>query len=69
MKICIFGAASAHIDKLYIDEVEALSEKLAARGHSLVFGAGATGVRRRAGLSAAEDSFTALSLNFSSRTG
>ena len=44
MKICIFGAASAHIDKLYIDEAEALSEKLAARGHSLVFGAGATGV-------------------------
>lgn len=44
MKICIFGAASAHIDKIYIDEVEALGEKLAKRGHSLVFGAGATGL-------------------------
>lgn len=44
MKICIFGAASAHIDEIFIKEVEALSEKLAARGHSLVFGAGATGL-------------------------
>lgn len=44
MKICIFGAASAHIDKIYIDRVEQLSEELAKRGHSLVFGAGATGL-------------------------
>lgn len=44
MKICIFGAASAHIDEVYIKAVEALSEKLAKRGHSLVFGAGATGL-------------------------
>jgi len=44
MKICIFGAASSHIDKIYIERVEALSEQLAKRGHSLVFGAGATGL-------------------------
>lgn len=44
MKICIFGAASAHIDEIYINKVEELGEKLAARGHSLVFGAGATGL-------------------------
>lgn len=44
MKICIFGAASAHIDNAYITAVEALGEKLARRGHSLVFGAGATGL-------------------------
>ncbi|MDE7453686.1 MAG: TIGR00730 family Rossman fold protein [Clostridia bacterium] len=44
MKICVFGAASAHIDKNYIEEVEALCEKLAKRGHSLVFGAGGTGL-------------------------
>lgn len=44
MKICIFGAASAHIDDIYIKAVEELSEKLAKRGHSLVFGAGATGL-------------------------
>lgn len=44
MKICIFGAASAHIDHDYIEKVEQLGEKLASRGHSLVFGAGATGL-------------------------
>lgn len=44
MKICIFGASSASIDEVYIKEVEALAEKMARRGHSLVFGAGATGV-------------------------
>ena len=44
MKICIFGAASAHIDEIYIKKVEELAEMLANRGHSLVFGAGATGL-------------------------
>ena len=44
MKICLFGSASAHIDGIYIKAVEELGEKLAKRGHSLVFGAGATGL-------------------------
>lgn len=44
MKICVFGAASAHIDQLYIKTVEELGEKMAKRGHSLVFGAGGTGL-------------------------
>ena len=44
MKICIFGAASTHIDEIYIKAVEELGEKLARCGHSLVFGAGATGL-------------------------
>ena len=44
MKICIFGAASAHIEHKYIETVEELGEKLAKRGHTLVFGAGATGM-------------------------
>lgn len=44
MKICVFGAASAHIDKIYIDTVEVLGRKMAERGHSLVFGAGGTGL-------------------------
>lgn len=44
MKICVFGAASAHIDKIYIEQTEKLCEQLAKRGHSLVFGAGATGL-------------------------
>lgn len=44
MKICIFGAASAHIDDNYIKVVERLGKSLALRGHSLVFGAGGTGL-------------------------
>lgn len=44
MKICVFGAASAHIDEKYIKAVEQLGEKMVARGHSLVFGCGATGL-------------------------
>lgn len=44
MKICVFGAASAHIDEIYIKTVEELGEKMARRGHSLVFGAGGTGL-------------------------
>jgi hypothetical protein len=44
MKICVFGAASEHIDKIYIEKVEELGQKMAERGHSLVFGAGGTGL-------------------------
>ncbi|MGN1061151.1 MAG: TIGR00730 family Rossman fold protein [Candidatus Coproplasma sp.] len=44
MRICVFGAASAHIDEKYIKAVEELGEKLAKRGHSLVFGCGSTGL-------------------------
>ena len=44
MKICVFGAASAHIDDNYIKAVERLGKSLALRGHSLVFGAGGTGL-------------------------
>lgn len=44
MKICVFGAASAHIEDIYIKKVEELGEKMAKKGHSLVFGAGATGL-------------------------
>ncbi len=44
MKICVFGAASAHIDEVYVKTVEDLGEQMAKRGHSLVFGAGGTGL-------------------------
>lgn len=43
MKICVYGASSKTIDKKYVLAVEALGELLAKRGHSLVFGGGATG--------------------------
>ena len=44
MKICIFGPASAQIHRCYVEAVEDLAEKMAKRGHSLVFGAGGSGL-------------------------
>lgn len=44
MKLCVFGAASDEIDDKYIKDVEELAKKAAARGHELVFGAGACGL-------------------------
>lgn len=44
MRICVFGAASSTIDPAYIAQVEQLGKEMAARGHSLVFGAGAHGL-------------------------
>jgi len=44
MRICVYGAASDHIHPSYIDAVEHLGKKIAARGHSIVYGAGATGL-------------------------
>ena len=44
MNICVYGAASARIDKKYTDEVYKLGSEIAKRGHALVYGAGGTGV-------------------------
>ena len=44
MNICVYGAASREIDKKYIDIVENLCEELAKRGHTLIFGAGGSGL-------------------------
>ena len=44
MNICIYGASSNAILPVYLERMEALGEKLAKRGHGLVFGGGANGV-------------------------
>jgi uncharacterized protein (TIGR00730 family) len=44
MNICIFGASSDSIDKIYFDEVRLLGNKLAERNHALVYGGGAHGL-------------------------
>ena len=44
MKVCIYGAASAKVDKKYIEDCEELGRMLGARGHSMVFGAGSSGL-------------------------
>ena len=44
MNICVYGAASSEIDQYYIDIVEKLYKKLGENGHTLVFGAGGSGL-------------------------
>ncbi len=44
MKICVYGAASEKIDKVYITNGEILGQKMVERGHTLVYGAGALGM-------------------------
>ncbi len=44
MKLCVYGASSNTIDKIYIDTVEKLGEEMARRGHTLIFGGGAGGL-------------------------
>ena len=44
MNICVYGAASSEIDQYYIDIVEKLCKKLGENGHTLVFGAGGSGL-------------------------
>lgn len=44
MRICVYGASSDLIDESYKEVVEKMAEDMAKRGHSLVFGAGATGL-------------------------
>ncbi len=44
MNICVYGASSDAIDKCYIEAGELLGEKMAKRGHTLVFGGGSAGL-------------------------
>ena len=44
MKITLYGAASAVIDRSYVSAVEDLGKRTAERGHTLVFGGGCTGL-------------------------
>ena len=44
MNICVYGAAGSKIDKKFIDAVEELGKEIGRRGHTLVFGAGGSGL-------------------------
>lgn len=44
MRICVFGASSSALDPVYLEAGERLGRELARRGHSLVFGGGASGL-------------------------
>lgn len=66
MKICIYGASSDEINKEYIDKTALLGEEMAKRGHSLVFGGGATGLMGAAarGMSAHGGEITGVAPKF-----
>lgn len=44
MQICIYGASKDQIDKIYIEKSYEFGALMAKRGHSLIFGGGATGL-------------------------
>ena len=44
MNITLYGAASERIDEQYVKGVEELGRVMARRGHTMVFGAGSTGL-------------------------
>ncbi len=44
MRVCVYGAASALIDKKYLDKGFELGKFLGERGHNLVYGAGSDGM-------------------------
>jgi uncharacterized protein (TIGR00730 family) len=44
MRITLYGAASDRIDEKYVTAVEAFGLEMAKRGHTMVFGAGSTGL-------------------------
>ena len=44
MNITLYGAASERIDHEYVRKVEELGSAIAKRGHTMVFGAGSTGL-------------------------
>ncbi len=44
MNICVYGASSDAIDKAYIEAGERLGAEMARRGHTLIFGGGASGL-------------------------
>ncbi len=44
MNICIYGASSEELKKIYYEKTEELGRLMAKRGHGLVFGGGETGL-------------------------
>ena len=44
MNVCVYGASSTEIEQSYISITESLGEALAANGHTLIYGAGGSGL-------------------------
>ena len=71
MDLCVFGAASDEVPQVYITQTEHLGERMAARGHGLVFGGGSTGMMGAAarGLSRGGGRITGVAPRFFDRPG
>lgn len=71
MELCIFGGASDDVPVVYITETERLGERMAARGHGLIFGGGATGMMGAAarGASRRGGSITGVAPRFFDKPG
>ena len=71
MNICLFGASSEEINKVYFEEVEQLGRMMAQRGHGMVFGGGKTGLMGAAvrGLSAAGGTSIGIAPRFFDQPG
>ena len=44
MDICVYGASSDQLEQHYLQDAYTLGQRMARRGHGLVFGGGATGM-------------------------
>ena len=66
MNICMYGASSTDLDRIYYDAAEYLGRRIAVRGHGLVFGGGAQGLMGAAarGLAAEGGPITGIAPRF-----
>ena len=71
MNICMYGASSIDLDKIYYDAAEHLGRRIAARGHGLVFGGGAQGLMGATarGLAAGGGRITGIAPRFFDKPG
>ena len=71
MNICMYGASSTDLDKIYYDAAEHLGRRIAARGHGLVFGGGAQGLMGATarGLAAGGGRITGIAARFFDKPG
>ena len=44
MKVCVYGASSSTLEKIYYNEAQRMGELLAENGHGIVFGGGREGL-------------------------
>lgn len=44
MRVCVYGASSSRLEKIYYEQCEHLGELLAKNGHAIVFGGGREGL-------------------------